>query len=89
MKTQSSIKVIVQEELESFLLDFGVYLHKSLLVCVPISCNHIILTMNYIYYITVPTLFISFLHYILGCFLLLRNSRYSKSNILKLRTIKL
>ena len=54
MKTQSSIKVIVQEELESFLLDFGVYLHKSLLVCVPISCNHIILTMNYIYYITVP-----------------------------------
>jgi len=42
MKTQSSIKVIVQEELESFLLDFGVYLYKSLLVYMPISCNHII-----------------------------------------------
>ena len=53
---------------QNSLLDSPSYLYKCLLVCAPVSHNHMTLTNNYMYYIILPMLFISFPHYIPGYF---------------------
>jgi len=57
-----------KKNLIEFLLDLSYYLYKYLLVYVLVSCNHKILTNNYIVLHNMSMLFISLVHCIFGYF---------------------